>query len=116
MFAQTFVDTFVVSAENYQVLLERELVGEGLCEEFAVGGGVDDIVVMAFGLQFLDAVGEWLDGHHHAGIASIGVVVDAAIASKRVVVKVVEMHLDEAFLLSTADNAFFKEHGKHVGE
>ena len=50
MVADALVDAFVVTCEDDEVALERELIGDVLVEAFAVGRGEDDLVVVAFSL------------------------------------------------------------------
>ena len=75
MFADTFVDAFVVTAEDDDVLLHRELVAQRLVEHLAVRAHVDDFVVVALAFQVADAVVDRLDHHHHARAGGKSVVV-----------------------------------------
>ena len=94
----TAIDALVVAAEQDQVLLEGELVGDGLGEVFAVGGEVDDLVVVALGAQLLDHVVDRLDAHDHAGVAAVAVVIHVLAGADAVFAEVVDPDVHEAFL------------------
>ena len=101
--ADTFVDAFVVAAEEDEVLLEGKLVGDGLGEGLTVGGEVDDLVVGALGGELLYHFEDGLHHHDHAGIAAIAVVVDRLAGAETVFADVVDADVDEAFLDGAAD-------------
>ena len=53
--AHALVDAFVVAAENDEVFLQTHVIGHFLVETLTVGRDVDDIIVVALGLQSTDA-------------------------------------------------------------
>ena len=99
MLADAVVDTLVVTAENHQVFLAGELIGEGLRQLFAVGRGEDDLVVRALGLELFHQVENRFDHHDHAGIAAETVVVGLAVAALAVIADVVDVDFDQALVL-----------------
>ena len=98
MFADALVDALVVAAQDDDVLLEGELIGYALGEDFSVGGHVDDFVVVALCLELAYAVEHGLHHHDHAGISAIGVVVYGLAAAEAVFAEVVYVYLCQALL------------------
>ena len=106
VFADAVVDPLVVAAEDDDVFERREAVGLALVVAYAVGRGVDDLVVGAFGLQFLDQFEDGLGLHHHARLAAEGVVVGGLAAVVGVVVQVVDDDPLEPFGLRALEDRF----------
>ena len=78
MLTNAVVDTLVVATEDDDVLHQRETVGLVLVVGDAIGRGEDNLVVVALRLKLLDAAVDRLNLHHHARLATKGVVIDGA--------------------------------------
>ena len=102
--ADAVVDSLVVAAENDQIALAGKRVGDALIEDFAVGGGVDHLVVVAFGFQLLDEVVDGFDHHHHAGVAAVAVVVRLPVESLAIIADVVDVNLHQPLVYCAFDN------------
>ena len=103
MLAYTVVDAFVVAAEYDDIVEQRQRVGHGLAEDFAVGGGEYHLVVVALGLEGADATVYRLNLYHHARVAAEGVVVDLAVAVGGIVAQVMHRNGTQAFILSSLE-------------
>ena len=121
MFADPFVNALVMSAEDDDVLLEGQFVGDALIQDFPVGGHVDDLVVMPFGRQFLDHPEHRLHHHHHAGVSTVAVVVHRQARSQAVLAEIVDMDFHQAFHDGAARNGMaqrtfeqFRNHGEDI--
>ena len=70
MFPDAVVYTFIMPAENDEVVQERHLVSHGLVEGLAVGGGIDHLVIRSLAFEGRDCPINRLNLHHHAGLAA----------------------------------------------
>ena len=98
------VHTFVMAAENHDVFLAGEFVGQLLGERLAVGRSKDDIIVGTFGFEFFHQRVNGLNHHHHAGVAAETVVIDLAVAAFAVLADVVDMDFDEPSVAGPLDD------------
>ena len=118
VFADAVIDALVVSAEDDEVLEQREAVSHWLVEALAVGRGVDHLVVCALGLQGRDGTVDRLDLHHHAGLAAEGIIVRASPFVRRVVAQVVQVDLRQPAVLRAPQDgivsALFVEAGQQA--
>ena len=85
-----------------------------LVELLAIGRGEDDLVVLALGFQCGYAPVNRLALYHHAGEASVGIVVDPAPFVEGVVAEVVQVYLCQPFLLGPCQNGLVDEALKHL--
>ena len=104
MLADAVVDSFVMAAQDHQVLLARQFIRHLLRQLFPVGRREDDLVVRALCLQLLHQREYGLDHHHHPGVAAEAVIVDLTIASLAVFAKVVHVDFNEPFVLGALHN------------
>ena len=102
MLTDAVVDTFVVSAENDDVFLEAQFVGNALVEHFAVRRHVYYLVVFTFGTEFLYHLEHRLDHHDHACVSAVAVVIHVLAWPYSVLAQVMDMNLDQTFLYSPA--------------
>ena len=121
MLADAVVNALVVAAEDDDVLLAGKLVGDALVQDFAIRGGVDDLVVMALFLKVLNQVVDRFDHHHHAGVSAVAVIVYLAVKTFAVFADTVDMNLHEtlvdgAFYNRVAERALeqFRNYGEDV--
>ena len=114
MLADAVVDALEVAAQDDEVLRQRQGVGHGLVELLAVGRGENHFVVVAFGLQAVDAAFDGLDLHHHAGKASEGVIVHAAVLVLGVVAQVVDVNFGQALVLCPLHDGAVEEALNHL--
>ena len=98
MLSDALVDALVMTAQDDDVFFEGKLIGDALVQDLAVGGHVDDLVVVAFGLEFLDHLEDGLHHHHHAGVAAVAVVIHRQARSEAVLAEVMDMDFHQAFL------------------
>ena len=96
------VNAFVVTAEQDDILFEREFVGDGLAELFAVRREIYDFIVMPFGLQFGNHLVQGLHHHHHSGISTVAVVVHLLVRALAVFARVVDIDFHDALADGTA--------------
>ena len=104
MLADAVVNAFVMTAENNEILLKRQVIGLFLTELSAIGRRVDDLVVMALTGQMTDDVEHRFNADDHAGFAAEGVVVHAPVLVGRVVAQVVDLQVDDALRAGPADD------------
>ena len=97
--ADAVVHALVVSAQDHQVLLERQGVCHGLVELLPVGRGEDDFVIIALAFQFLHASPHGLNLHDHSGFPAERVVIDLAVLAQAPVSQVVDVDFHESFVL-----------------
>ena len=121
VFADALVDAFVMAAEDDDVLLEGQFVGDALVQDLAVGGHVDDLVVLPFGAQFLDHPEHRFHHHDHAGVTAVAVVVHGQARPQAVLAEVVDMDFHQAFLDGPAGNGMaqrafeqLRNHGEDI--
>ena len=108
------VDAFVVAAEEDEVWGGGELSGEGLFEEFSLGGEEDDL---GLGLAELADGGEdWFRFHEHSGAAAAEVVVCFFMFSGGPLAEVVGADGDEVGVLGAFDDAFAEWGEGNFGE
>ena len=110
------VNTLVMSAENDDVLLQRQVVGNMLVELFAVGRREYHLVVVALRFQCRDAAVDRLYLHHHSREAPVRVVIHASPFVKCIVSEVVQMNLCQPLLLSPGKNRLVNESLYHLGQ
>ena len=109
VFPDAVVDALVVTADDDDVLLQRELVRHGLVELLAVWSRENDFVVVAFCLQRRDAGIQRLALDEHTRCTAKGIVVHTTMLVRCVVSEVVHMNLSKSLLLSPAEDAFLGE-------
>ena len=114
--AYALVNAFVMTAKHDEVSFERELVGDVLIEGFSIGAHVNHLVIVALGLQGRDAPVDGLALHHHASAATIGVIVNAAPFVGGIVAQIVQLNVDEPFLLCPRQDGFLEEALHHGGQ
>ena len=93
--------------------VERRLV---LVVADAVGRGVDDLVVVPLGLEFLDQLENRFALQNHARLAAEGVVVGGLAAVVGVVVEVMDDDLDQTLLLRAVQDGFVERGGQQFGD
>ena len=91
VFADAFVNAFIVTAQDEDVFLEGQFVGDSLVQDFPVRGHVDDLVVVALGLELLHHAEHRLDHHHHARVPAVAIVVHRQTRAEAVLAEVVDM-------------------------
>ena len=116
VFADAVVDALVVAAEDDDVVERREPVGFVLVVADAVGRGVDDLVVVPLGLEFLDQFEDRFALEDHARFAAEGVVVGGLAAVVGVVVEVMDDDLDQPLLLRAVQDGFVERGGQQFGD
>lgn len=104
MLPDAMVDPFVVPTEDDEVLLQGELVGDGLGKRLSVGRHVDDFVIFPFFLELLHHLLDGLYHHHHPGVPAVAVVIYRRPRAEAVFPDVVDVYLYKSFLPCTADN------------
>ena len=109
------VDTLVMTAEDDDVAERRQTVGFVLVVGNAVGRGVDDFVVGAFALEFLDQLEDGFALHDHPRLAAERVVVGGLAAVVGVVVEVVDHDFDQPFLLRALQDGFVERRDEQFG-
>jgi hypothetical protein len=114
MFAYAMVYAFVVSAQDDEVPVERQLVGHGLVELFAVGGGEDYLIVVALCLQGRYASVYRFALDYHARKSPEGVIVYASELVGGVVAQVVQVYLCQSFFLRPCQDGFVYESFQHL--
>ena len=110
--AYAIVDALVVSAQDDDVLLQREFVGHGLVKLLAVGGSEDNLVVVALAHQFGDAQVHGFALDNHTSRTAKRIVVHTTPAVGGVVTQIVDMYFHKSFFLPTTHDALLCE-GKH---
>ena len=93
-----------MAAEDDDVLLEGEFVGDALVQDLAVGGHVDDLVVVSLGFQLLDHPEDRLHHHDHPGVSAVAVVIDVLARADAVFAEMMDVDFDQAFLDGAADD------------
>ena len=99
MFADTVVYTFVVAAENDEVLRQREGVGHRLVKLFAVRRGEYNLVIVTLRFQVGYGAVYRFDLHYHSCFASEGVVIDLAVLVCGVFTQIVDHYFAQSFVL-----------------
>ncbi len=99
MVPNALIDALVVAAEDVDVAQLGKLVGVFLVKAFAVRRSVDDGVVGTFGLQRFNTVKKRFGPKHHTRITAKRVIVHLFVLAHAKGLQIVQMHLDEAFLL-----------------
>ena len=97
MIAHALVHTFVVSAKDDDVLLERETVGCFLVKTFAVRCREDDLVILPFGFQMRDQTVNRLYLKHHPCSETKGVVIHLAVFVQRPIPQIMHVYLTKTF-------------------
>ena len=105
MLPDAIVHTLVMPAQDYYILAQRQLVGNGLIKELAIGRGENHLVIVALAFELLYASVHWLDLHHHAGLSAKWVVIDLAMLAQRPVAQVVYVNIDKSFVLGALNDA-----------
>ena len=113
MLANAVVDALEVSAQNNQVLRQRQRVGHLLVELLAVGRRENHLVVMTFRLQCRDTPVNRLNLHHHAGTSPERIIVHLTVTVVRIIAQVMNVNLGNSFLLSTAHDGVIEESFNH---
>ena len=90
-------------------------VGLVLVVAYAVGRGVDDLVVVSLGLEFLDQLENRFALQNHARLAAEGVVVGGLAAVVGIVVQVVDDDFDQPFVLRPLENRLVERRGQEFG-
>ena len=103
MFPDAVVDSFVMAAEDNDIALEGEFVGNALVEGLSVRSHKDKLVVIPLGLEFLYHSEDGLDHHHHSGITAVTVVIDVLSRADSVFAGIVDMNLDQSLLFGAFD-------------
>ena len=93
MLPDAVVNTFVVPAQDNHILHTRNLIGIALVQDFAVGRGVDNLVVFPLALEMIYEIIDRFDFHNHTGIPAKGVVVYLLVIATAPVVQVVDVNL-----------------------
>ena len=86
-----------------------------MVELLSIGRGEDDFVILALALQLLHATPDGLNLHDHACFASEGVVIHLAVLAQAPVPQVVDVYLDEPFVLGTLQNRRVQRRFERVG-
>ena len=101
MLSHAVVNTFVVTAEDDDILAHREAVCLVLVMGDAIGRGVDNLVIVTLRLQLLHKLEDRLALHHHSCLATKGVVVGGLAIVVGVVVQIMDNNLNQTLLLRT---------------
>ena len=101
MLADAVVNALVVAAENDDILAHRQAVSLVLVVGDAIGRGVDNLVVLALGLQLLNKFEYGLALDHHTRLATEGVVVRSLALVVGIVVQVMHNDFNQTLLLRT---------------
>src|SRR4030042_2866864 len=123
VFYHPLVHSLIMSADEDELFLSRQLTGDPLGEESALRGEKDDGERSDFGIRLLDLAldrlhrGEnrlWL--HYHTGAAPIGVIIHYVVLIGGIVAYIMEKDAYQSPLPGTFDNAFIKGPPKHARE
>ena len=104
MLPDAVVYALVVAAEYDDVLLQGELVGDGLVEPLPVRRHIYDLVVVALSLQLFEHTEDRLYGQHHTRVRAEAIVVHILALSKPVFAQIVYINFHQAFLSGPAYN------------
>ena len=115
MLTDALVDALVVAAENDEVLLQAHLVRDALIEGLPIGRGIDHLIVVALALEVGDSAVDRLDLQDHPCLPPEGIVIDTAPLIRSVVTDIVDMKLEEALLLGTADDGVLERALEELG-
>ena len=115
MLTDALVDPFVVAAEDDEVLLQAHLVRNALIEGLPIGRSIDHLIVVALALEVGDSAVDRLDLQDHPCLTPEGIVIDTAPLIRSVVTDIVDMKLEEALLLGTADDGVLERTLEELG-
>ncbi len=108
----SFIDTFVASANDRDLVEHRPPVERRLIQRAATGGEQDPVCVR----QRVERRGERFDHHHHACTAAERGIVDLPVDPFALLPKIVEHHVECAFLPGFADQARVEGRSEELGE
>ena len=91
-------------------------VGHWLIEQLAVGGHVDDLVVVPFCFQFFDHTVHGFDHHHHSGIAAVAVVVYVTAWANSVFPQVVDVYFHKPLFDGASDYGMAEGASQQFGD
>ena len=115
MLSDALVDPLVVAAEDDQVLLQAHLVSYPLVECLSIGRSVDHFIVVPLALEVGNRSVDGLDLEDHPRLPPEGIVIDSPPLIRSVVADVVDVKLEEALLLSTADDRMLERALEELG-
>jgi hypothetical protein len=104
-----------MSAEDNDVLQQRQAVGQSLIELGSIRGHVQDSLILPLSLQFSNAGGNRLDHHHHSGSSAKGVVVNLAVLVDGVIAELVQVNGGNAFLLGPLQDGMAERTFQQLG-
>ena len=99
MLAYAVVYSFVVPAEDNNILKAGEPVCRSLAEALSIGRHIDYLIIFPLCLKFGDNGIYWLYAHYHTGVSAVGIVIYVTEGPKAIFSKVVHHYLYKALLL-----------------
>lgn len=101
MFADAEINPLIVPAQNNHILIQGKGIGHGLVKLFAIGGGIDDFIVVPFCRKRTDSSVYRFNLHDHSGFSAKRIVIHSAVFVRRVIPQVVQINFYQAFVLGT---------------
>ena len=116
MVAKALVNAFVVPADHQEVARQRQLVDTLLFELLSIWSQENDFIVRSLSLKIRDGVMKRLHGEHHASCGAKRCIIDFVVFVGAPLTEVMYMHLHEALVDATLDDAFSKRPTQESGE
>ncbi len=104
----SFVHSFVVTAQQDQARHGGQLVDPLLSQRFALRSQVDDVAALGLCLHLAEGGEKGRAGHHHAGATAIRGVIELLVFADSPLAQAVQHQLGRAELLGSAGNAVMK--------
>src|ERR1035437_8024549 len=114
MLADAFIDAFVVSAEEDDVVEHRQSVRHLLGKKFPVWTHIDHLIVGSFFLQMFNTACNRLYHHHHAGSSAKGIIIHILMLTGGIIADVMKVNCDYAFILGTFQDRLIERTFKHL--
>ena len=115
MVTHALIYALIVAAEDDDVLTEREAVGRPLVEALAIGGGEDDLVVVALGGEVGDEPVDGFDLQHHTRSETEGIVIYFAVLVQGPVAQVMHVYLAQPTVLGTLNDGVVERRLQQFG-
>ena len=112
-----FVDPFVVSRDEKQVLFAGKFFDPLLFQNFALGREVNaKCRVIGLSLNLLHGVVQWLAHHHHSRSTAVRAMINLSVFVVGPIANVVNVYLDLPAILCSFDNTCCECCFKHLWE
>ena len=102
-----------MSAEQDEIALHGEVVGNVLVKPFSVGRGENDLVIVALRFQGANTSVYGLYLHDHSSEASVRIVIHTPPLVCRIVAEVVQVDFSQSLLLRSGQNRLIDESLEH---